>query len=509
MSTKMAPERHKTIETDLFAPTRDENHEQADHPAIATRNEIQNNLGHLRDSIEEQRKEKQRRRDFLQQECSKRRNPEQWTKNSPQESITNSIAKELINTGVEQQFTQYLEQFRENGLGDDTNINLIKQAAKDIIYEHYLKTGNDKDTTLAYIKNNLATKLKYLFNELKQISDNPQYGFKKPIDCLQTFSDFTMLNFISAGCVKLENLKSALLLEKSDYEFFLKSFTQYLNINLELVNLSGQEASNAAQQSQKLDIGQMLKDGKVILKNTVRVPITSNTQTNLTALKQAIYEQLSDNADPKTREAIAAYLTEQANKINAKEGEIITISTNGEIGKTNLAVEQAAQAKTIQQAQEQAQKTAAESTEGFSGTIGKFIAAIMAILQKLLSSFNDMASKVGLTEEFEGLNESETKEAAQFKATAQKAGLELKTLRPLFKDKDKMKKILAIKKNQGLTWEDYFKNYLTDSETDQLKKDQTLEAEKIAEMLTTPVEETGQKSASSPTAPTTPTAPSA
>jgi hypothetical protein len=444
---------------------------------------------HLRDTIEAERKEKQARRDFLKDESAKRRNSESWTGNKPEEGFGSSVAQGVINSGVEEKFAAYIDQFRENGLGDPTNVNVIKQAAKDIIYQHYLKTGNDKDTTTEYIKKGLGEKLKYLLNGLREINANPKYGFKKPIDTLQAFSDFTALKFIDNGYANLENLKKALLLEKSDFEFFLKSFTQYLNINLELVDLSGREATAAAKEPEKMDVGAMLKDGKIALKNPARVTFTSDAAGSLEQAKKEIHDRLPDNTDPKAKDVIAAYLAEEVKKAGAGAGETVEVSVNGTVRKIDLSAEQAAQATSKDKAEKEVQKASTESAEGLSGGIGKFIAALLAILQKLMGSFGNITAKFGLGEEFAGLDESETKDGAAMKAYAEKSGLNLKTLSPLFQSAEQMKKVLKIKKDKGLEWEDYFKKYLSAAETAELKKEQKLDPEKTAEMFISPVED--------------------
>lgn len=453
-----------------------------------THAETRAGLNLMQQTIEEEKKEKQERHEFLKKECEKRRNPESWTGKAPEEGLGSSVAKKIINVGVEEKFEAYIDQFRENGLGDQTNINAIKQAAKEIIYSHYLKTGNDKATTTEYIKSGLGAKLKYLLNGLKEINGVTKYGFKKPIDCLQAFSDFTGLNFISNGFTQPENLKKALLLEKSDYEFFLKSFQQSLNINLELTDLSGRETNAAAQKPEKMDIAKMLKEGKIKLKSEVRITLIANEAENLARIRKNIYDLLPDNTDPKARDMIASHLTDEVKGFGAKEGETVMISANGEIGKIDLAAEQTAKAKTKQSVEEQVKK--AETVET-GGQFDKFITALLAILQKLMASFGAIAAKAGISgiAEFAGLNEAETREAVEFKKMAEKSELNIETLAPLLKNAGEMKKVLKNKKEKGLDWEDYFTKYLSTAESDEFKKKQNLEADKIAESFLSPAEE--------------------
>jgi hypothetical protein len=457
-------------------------------PSEKTRAETRAGLDNIQQTIEEEKKEKQARRDFLKDECAKRRNPERWTTRiwegkQPEEGIGSSIVKGIISTGVEQKFADYMDQFRENGLGDPTNVDAIKTVAKEIIYAHYTETGSSESATKEYIKTGLGEKLKYLLNGLKEINSDTRYGFKKPIDCLQAFSDFTGLDFISNGYARLENLKKALLLERSDYEFFLKSFKQYLNINLELTDLSGRETNAAAKKPEKMDVGAMLKEGKISLKSPVRITFSSNTDESLAQARKDIYDRLPDNTDPKARDIIVTYITDELKKGNTGPGETVEISVNGSFRTVDLSAEQAAQAMTQKQAEEEVKKASSENTEGFKDGIGKFIAALLALLQNLMGSFNGMAAKVGLGVEFAGLDAAETKDATEFKKTAEKSGLILETLAPLLKNAEQMKKILKERKEKKLNWEDYFSKYLSTAENDELKKKQDIDAEKIAAMF--------------------------
>jgi hypothetical protein len=59
---------------------------------------------------------------------------------------------------------------------------------------------------------------------------------------------------------------------------------------------------------------------------------------------------------------------------------------------------------------------------------------------------------------------------------------------PLYKKPAEFKKVLNQKTQSNLDWKKYLESYLNNQEKDELKKDQTLPPEKIAEMLLSPNE---------------------
>jgi hypothetical protein len=515
--------------------------EKKEKPAAAPSAEARGELAKLKEKIENEKKEKIKRQEFLKSECTKKRTPEGWITNKPDAGVMAGMAKDVIGNTVDEKFAKYQSQFEANGIGDAGNVTAIKQAVKDIVYDYYIKNGNDQGKTTDYAENRLEPKINFLFNDLKRIFDAKIFPFEKPADCLGRFSEFTGLNFFTNGTLNADGLKSLLLLEKTDYDFFLKSYEQYLIIGAELDKLKTQEddlakgtpegkpagepsgtkepdkkttpepaaktPEGAAQQppegtppSAPGSPSAALPEGQ-FLNNKTRILVAAAALETEETIRKAVYEQLPPGMDAKARDKTADRLVIEAKKLDAQAGETIEIDTDGTCRKVDLAAEEAAK-----QAQENPTPSAtpspAPSTEtdpnpaippsqestGEKTGIEKFFDKISKFFEKIMGFFNGILVKMGLAEaeEFANLQDNEKKEAVELKNAMTKAGLNLETLHPLFTDAEQTKKILKERQDKGISWEDYLTKYLTPAEGDELKKKQDLKADQLAQMLTSP-----------------------
>jgi len=461
-------------------------------------------LAKLREEIETKKRTKKERQDFLKKEAGGRRTNESWITQKAEEGLTAGIAREVINSGVDEKMEKYLPQFQENGIGDATNAGVIKQAAKDLLYEHYCKTGSSKETTTAYVEGALSQKLSFLLEGLKKIHQNKKYGFNKPVDCLTAFSDFAALGIISGGVLQLEPFKNTLKLEKQDYEFFLKTFEENLIIGGDLTQLGTESANIEAKGETAIDVAKMFADGTLVLKAKTRITGLKTPADTEKVMRDVITQNLPENLDPKVKEATLNWLETEIKKIIPSqipaEGETIEIAENGTIQKIDLAAEE----QTLTAAKQQAETAVAAAAAGAApeegsdspfktgiGFIDKILEPLLKMFDGILIGLSPMLAKYGLEEwvEFMGLSEGETAKARQFKEACKKIELHKDTMRPLFLSATEMRKILKLQNDKSLSWEDLLAKYLAPAETEELKKKQNLKADKISEMFLSPVEE--------------------
>lgn len=473
-------------------------------------------LAKLRDEIETKKRTKKERQDFLKKEASGRRTTETWLSQKAEEGLTAGIARDTINSGVDEKMEKYLPQFQENGIGDATNVGIIKQAAKDLIYEHYCKTGNSKETTTTYVDGVLSEKLLLLFDGLKKINQNKKYGFNKPVDCLAAFSDFAGLGIISGGILKLDPFKNTLKLQKTDYEFFLKTFEENLIIGGELSQLGTESANMEAKGETTIDASKLFAAGTLVLKGKTRITALKTPADTEKMLADAVTKNLPENLDPKVKEAALKWLAAEVQKLNPAEGETVEIGENGTVQKIDVAAEKQAADVAKQQADQEVAAAGGGAPEEGSdnpfktgiGFIDKILEPLLKVFDNILVGLGPMLAGMGLGEwvEFMGLSESETEKARQFKEACKKIELDLDTLRPLFLNATEMRKILKLQQDKSLSWEDLLTKYLNPTETDELKKKQKLNPDKISEMFLSPVEEQPGVPGTPATAPQTPPA---
>ena len=488
-------------------PSPDSKEKTAASPSETARDE----LAKLKENIEKQREEKNKRREFLKNECTGKRSKESWM--GAESDRNTSFIRGMVSSKVDESFAKYQSQFEAFGISDSSK---IKEAVTQIVYDHYNQTGKDTDKTTAYAENELEAKINSLFIGIKSLFEKKIYPFDKAADCLSMFSQFTGLNFFENGSLQPDQLEMTLRLDKSNYEFFLKSFEQYLIISAELEKLKKDEADlgkNTGKPAATPKPGpspepipgtappatpeQPPPATAIKLKNKARIVIAASSAETDAAIRKAVYDQLRDTADARTREAAANRMVEDIKKLNPQPGETFEISEDGSWGKIDTAKEEAEKKKAQQEAGNAAPSAnvpaATTKVEKAADKISAFITKITewlgVFIDKIMGYITAFTDRMGITgsAEFSNLNESEKKEMQEFKKAAEKTGLNMETLHPLFIDAEQCKKILKIKTEKNISWDDYMKKYLTGSESDELKNKKELKADKLAEMFTTPV----------------------
>lgn len=469
--------------------------ESKEKPAASPTETARDDLAKLRNNIERQKEEKNKRREFLKNECAGKRTKESWM-GAVSDRNPSFIRDRMIAPTVEEKFSKYQSQFEAFGISDSRK---IMDAVTQIVYDHYNQTGKDRDKTTAYSENELETKINYLFTGIRSLYEKKIHPFGKAADCLTMFSQFTGLKFFENGNLQPEQLETALRLDKSNYEFFLKSFEQYLIISSELEKLKKDEEALGKNTGKPATTPEQPPPVTSIkLKNKARVVIAATSAETDAAIRKTVYDQLPDSADAKAREAAANRLVDDVKKLNPQPGETLEISEDGTWKNIDIAKEEEEKKK----AQQEASKATPAATVGAAATkvekvadkLGAFITKITewlgVFIDKIMGYINAITGRMGLTElpEFANLNESEKKEMLEFKKAAEKTGLNMETLHPLFTDADQCRKILKIKTEKNLSWDDYMKKYLTGSESDELKNKKEIKADKLAETFTTPVE---------------------
>lgn len=471
--------------------------------------EARSEVAVLKEKLETERKNKQERRDLIKKNASTLRIPEGWTANKADEGMMASLAKDQINSKVEEKFKEYEDMLKQYGLGDATNIGVMKVAAKELVYEHFVKNGNNPVTTEAYFSGQMKEKMLELFKGMDKLFKSKKYPYSQPIDMVTAFSDFTGFNFIQNNILNKENLKITLLQQKSVFDAQLKSFEEYLNLGTEIQKLSGDVANAEAGKPEKgkpaatVDIGKMFSEGKLTLTAEPAILLTSAEQLEKpdqfevsagVTVKAALDKKLPANLDEALKQKVYAHLLAEMKKTPLAAGEAFTLKENGTWEKINLAEKQQTQAA----AEEKAKTDAAAATpEGTNPENPLDFKTGIPFLDKILEFFGKyfnkmvsggvgvLAAKVGVNKyiEFMGLSDEEKKTAEEMKKVVLGMGINKDTLSILLADSDEMKKILKVASDKKLNWNEYMAKYLDTKEIDFLKKKQEIPAAKISELF--------------------------
>jgi hypothetical protein len=449
--------------------------------------------------IETEKKQKQERAAFLEEQAGSRRDKESWVNNTAQSVSFEGIVKSTISENVEEKFQQSISLVQEAGLNDPTNVGVIKAVAKEIIFDHYTKTGADKDATTSYVETTLLPKITMVMDRVKKLYEAKKYPFQNIVQCWQMLSTFSRLEFMNSGVLQQPSLKETFLMDSNALTFIIMSFEQYLNIQGELTTLSGQEANAAMQAapagSEKPDISKLFSEGQLKLTGNVRVVIPADVSTTDQYLKDTIEPQLPATLEAANKEAAISYLISELKKMDPKANETFEFAVNGQITKIDTAAEQTQTEKAKKEAEQQVATATGQSPEasaGILGSLGGFGETIQSLLGSLLATLLPLLQSMGLIDnaEFFMLSEEEKKDADAMKKAMQKLELNLKTLRPLFLDSAETRKVLKMKREKNLDWATYLEKYVSAEETDELKKDQTMKPETISKMLLSPNEVT-------------------
>jgi hypothetical protein len=492
-------------------------------------------LDKMRKKIEEERRQRLDRDDLLQKAAETRRDKESWTNNpmNPPNSLIEGTVRATINSGVEEQIQPYLPMLTQSGLGDFANLGAIKQTVKDVIYEHYCKTGMNQDATKNYAEKTLLPEFKSLTETVQRIFQTKIFPFANPLAVIEAFSSFAKLDFCKSGILDAAKFKEFALLDPYAQDFLIKTFEQHLNIQGELTTLSGQEANLAlgAQKPEagkagteepkanpgnpaeapdkpaatatpekpaeaKPEIAALFEKGTLKLNSKVRLVIPANAAELDPNLKTALTPALPANLEAANKEIATTYLTAELRKLNLAAGETFEVTETGQWQKIDVQTEKAQ----LDAARTQAEKAVTTAAAGTGAE------KILTGLQKLFEGDNIMGTIIGFIlslmgfkglegltgakeEEFATLDSTEKQEAAKMKEAMAKLQLNMETMHNLFINPAEMKKILGQKKEKGneqLSWEDYLTQHLNDEELAELHQKKEFKAEDIAGMILSP-----------------------
>ncbi|HLG25593.1 MAG TPA: hypothetical protein VI588_02255, partial [Candidatus Gracilibacteria bacterium] len=395
----------------------------------------------------------------------------------------------MIGSEIDSTFEEDLPEMRDFGLTDSTNMDIAKRAIKDVVFEHYLKTGNElQDVTAPYAKNVLKVKIKEAFRELKKIADKKEYGYASPLALLEDFSAFTELGFLKSGFLQKDSLKKMLRLERSTLTDLVTRFRSTQDRKLEIAKLDG-DAANLV--GKKMDVPTMFAEGRIQLQKKVRTVSGESGTLNEATLSQDIGTALPPNIDPKMKEAAIAWFIGEAKKMSPGTGEVLELSENGTWAKADIAGEQQVQEEAKKKAEESVTPSAEEDEPINTGnkTLDRFLNAIRKLFSSIIASLGPMLAKFGIkktpesAEEFATLNEEEKKSALAFKEMLNKTGLNMETLAPLLKDDVEIKRILEKRKQMNVGWKTFLEKTLSGEETEELKTAKKIKSEDIAGMF--------------------------
>jgi|GEM_PF-6002526 len=494
-------------------------------PELNPKADAGNGIDKMKDKAKEKteadKKQKEERRELIKKNASTLRIPEAWVGPNYDgvDKKGSGFIQDQIDSKVEEKFAQYEAMLKEYGLGDATNIGIMKDAAKELVARYYGKSS-DVMATDAYFSGPMKEKMMNLFKGMDKLYKSKKYPYSQPLDMITAFSDFTGFNFIQNGVLNKENLKKTLTQQPSVFDAMNKHFEEYLNLGVDIQKLSVETVN--ADKDKPLDIGKLFAEGKLTLNGTPKLtvfdqnvfnnPSSSSTEVSLagSTLIAGIQAKLPANMDKSLVDKTTNWLIAEAKKMKPGVGEGLILKENGKWEIYTLA--QDAEAK--KQAETMIQTAAADNPTGApagdaTGTptdapagdassdnpletktgIG-WLDKIMEFFSKYFTQLfsggvSVLAAKTGLNKyvEYMGLSDDEKKVAQEFKKVAMGAGLNEKTLIILLSDSDETKKVLAKAKESKLNWNEYLAKYLDSTELDFLKKEQTVPAKKISDML--------------------------
>jgi hypothetical protein len=457
----------------------------------------------------------------------------------PPNSLLEGTIRETISSNVEEEIQPYLPMLQQSGLGEGANLIVVKQTAKDIIFEHYCKTGKNEDITKEYAKNTLLPKFKSITEAVQRIFQEKKPLFPSPIAAVESFSSFAKLDFCNSGILDPAKFKEFALMDAAAQDFLIKTFEQHLKIQGELTTLFGQQmnlgmygnktetgkAETAGPSAEgkpaetkpektgaekpaeaKSAIAALIEKGTPILKSKLQFTFHITTAEMYEKLKTAISAVLPANLEPANKDAVIDYLTAELKKLNPAPEETFEVSETGKWRKVDVQSEQAAREQAKQKVTA-AQAAGAAPESIFSGIQKLFegnniLGAIIGFILSLFGLKGFGGPKMLEADEFSTLSSADKADAISMKAAMEKLKLNMETLHPFFMgDPALIVKILKQRHNDKLSWEHYLEKYLASDEITILKNKQTMKPEQISAMLLSPKEQTDTAVATAQPAP--------
>lgn len=433
----------------------------------------------------------------LQEDAAGARSKESWVNNPVDSSWKDGMARDKISTKVEEKFTEYSRDFEDAGLGDATNMNILKQVAKDLIFEYFQKNGSDGDKTANYVKDTLIDKLQYVFKNLKEIFDSKKHGYGKPVEVLEAFSNFSKTDFIKNGYLQASQLKEFLTLEKSSYEKQVTSFAKSMGLTLEKKQLEGEETTVMGK---KLEPKELIEQKKITF-NKTRFTAPKDPGELDKVLLAEIPKALPPIDDAPTKQKFIDYLIAEVKKLNPKPDEIFELSPDGKWNKIDTAAENKSKDDAKTDAEKQAAETAASGAtkpaESFnlSNTFKDLGNTIMEFIKWFLALFGMKFGTSGaedFVKEWKDVTPEEREMVKQFHAESKKYFSKMDNVEKMLKDQDQARRMFTAKKSDTKAdenWGKWIERHVSKLEQDDIIQNTKIGPKDVADMFITPNEQ--------------------
>jgi hypothetical protein len=341
---------------------------------------------------------------------------------------------------------------------------------------------------------------------MNTIMADPKKGFKSPLEVLQAFSDFSQLDLISGGTLKLGSIKSFMVFEQGSLDTYTKNFEEYLNLGLDINRINGDiakikpgpapqgttaPAAPATPATPTTPTTPAVAQTPPVVPGTPQTPASPNKPPDTIPAKVEVQPPKTPDtlpAAPPTTPTVTPPTTPTAKPPD-------TPTTTPVTPPAAPAAEVPVEIKT---------------GNAFLDTLIGFVKWLSPALYSQLGSFLKKLGMGGAAKiEFAGLDDNEKTEGIVLKEIAKAFDLKPEIMTKLFSDPEQMKRVLKNKKDNNITdWEIYFKTYLNSEEQQKLKTETTLKSNEIADMLISKLEP-GQPPSSKPNTIAPPTVPSA
>ncbi len=428
--------------------------------------------------IQKERDEKKRKADELRTTAATQKTTESWTNNKAERptllgmDITND-AKAKISKNVDEELAKNMALFSEVGLNSPENVSSIKNVAKEIIFEHFTKTGATESVTESYVEKELVPKLEETFEALKAIYEQNKNLFASPLQFMETFGTFCGLNIIQNGRVNEPAIKTLLLIQKSGLQNLVNGFREYVPANADVERLNKDAAA-------------LLETGRQRSGQTAQAtPAPAPGVTPPTPQAPGTAPTSSPGTAPQTVPASAETAPQSPGATPAETPQADTTAQSATTPET--------QPGTAGQTPPEGQTTpASEETSTGHPILDKIMSALKSLFPA--GFLDQIMSLLGMSPaaaaEFASLTDPEKKEALILKEAANQLQLNEKVMTILYKDGEQVKKILADKSgliNTG--WTEYLQQRIDPQEMELLKKDPVMDtqtADKISAMFLSP-----------------------
>lgn len=436
--------------------------------------------------IQDRKKQIEEEQKKLRDETPGRKNKESWVNNPSSSPVFDPKGK--ISEGVEEKAPKIKSKLEAVGLTDDTNLNIIKQVLKDVIYEQYTKTGKEESVTKAFA-DNLDDKVSYLFDELKKLFDSKKHPFATAPELIENFSEFTGTNFFKKGFMQASELKEFTLLEKSSYEAFMTNFNKFHDLGAEKKQLEGEETGLMGK---KLEPKELIDQKRITFTKT-RVTAPKAPGELDTVLQAEIAKALPPIEDAAIRQKVVDYLAGEVKKLNPQPDEVFELSPDGKWNKVDVAAENQSKDQAKTDAEKQAADTTAAAAESkpfdLKESFKSFGDTIMEIIKWILALFGMKIGAGGvedLIKEWKDVTPEEKTQLKEFMAEGKKFFSKMDNMNKLIKNQDETRRVLALKKTdtkEGETWAQWIQRHISQHEQGEISNSTTLEAKGIAQMF--------------------------